>query len=236
MELDDMKTMWNAYDRKLDTSIRLSTRLLNAPVLRKAQTAMMRLRIMLQIELTLALVATAGLGWFTWTHILHPRFVFPGLLLMIGAIVLVSTYVRRIMAIRAIDFGGAIVAMQKQLEAIRIAEIRATKWTLLLAPLAWTPFLIVLFQGLFGVDVYAVFPRAWLTGNVLFGLVLIALERWVSYRYADRMRSSSRLQRWMRNISGYNLNAATRFMRTAQEFEEEDAGIEKEAPDGEPPS
>lgn len=221
MELDEMKTMWEAYDRKLDTSIRLSTKLLKAPVLRKAQTAMTRLRVVWQIELALALIATALLAGFNVTHILHPRFVFPGLLLMIGAIVLVGVSIRRIMQIRAIDFSGAIVAIQKQLEAIRIAEIRATKWTLLVAPLAWTPFLIVMFQGLFGVDVYAVFPRAWLAGNVLFGLVVIVLERWISYRYAERMRGSSRLQRWMRDISGYNLSAATKFLRAAAEFEEE---------------
>lgn len=221
MELDEMKIMWEAYDKKLDTSIRISKELLKAPVLRKARGAATRLLIVWQIELALACIALALIGGFTWTHILHPRFVFSGLLLMILTIVLVSTYVRRIMALRAIDFGGPIIASQKQLEAIRIAEIRATKWTLLLAPLAWTPFMVVLFQGLFHVDVFATFPLAWLLGNVAFGLFVIALERWISYRYAERMQNSPRLQRWMRDVNGYNLKAAMSFMRRAAEFEEE---------------
>jgi hypothetical protein len=221
MELDEMKTMWEAYDRKLDTSIRLSKELLKAPVLRKAKGATTRLLIVWQIELALACIALALIGGFTWMHILHPRFVFSGLLLMILAIVLVSTYVRRILAVRAIDFSGPIVGIQKQMEAIRIAEIRATKWTLLLAPLAWTPFLVVLFQGLFHVDVFAVFPPGWLLGNVLFGVLLIVLERWISHRYAERMQNSPRLQRWMRDLNGYNLKAATSFMHRAAEFEEE---------------
>jgi len=129
--------------------------------------------------------------------------------------------VRRIMALRAIDFGGPILSSQKQLEAIRIAEIRATKWTLLLAPLAWTPFMVVVFQGLFHVDVFATFPVKWLIGNIVFGLIVIALERWISYRYAERLRNSPRLQRWMRDLNGYNLQAAVGFMRRASEFEEE---------------
>jgi hypothetical protein len=221
MELDELKTMWESYDRKLDTSIRLSTKLLNAPVLRKARTATTRLLIVWQIELVLALIATALLGGFSWMNILHPRFVFSGVLLMVMAIALVSTYVRRIMALRIIDFSGPIVTIQKQLEAIRIAEIRATKWTLLLAPLAWTPFMVVVFQGLFHVDVFAVFPMGWLAGNVVFGLLVIVLERWISYRYAERMQNSPRLQRWMRDLNGYNLKAAMGFMRKAAEFEEE---------------
>ena len=221
MELDELKTMWEAYDRKLDTSIRLSTKLLNAPVLKKARSATTRLLIAWQIELALAFIATALLARFTVTHILHPRFAFPGILLMVMAAALVSMYVRRVLALHAIDFGGPIVTIQEQLETVRIAEIRATKWTLLLAPLAWTPFLVVVFQGLFHIDVYEHFSHAWLAGNVIFGLVVIALERWISFRYAERMQNSPRLQRWMRDLSGYNLRAATKFLHTAREFEEE---------------
>jgi hypothetical protein len=221
MELDDMKALWEKYDQKLDTSIRLSRQLLNAPVLRGARTAMTRMQIALAIELVLALSVTVWLGNFNWMNLAHARFLVPGLLLQAGAVALVGAYVRRIAAIRAIDFSGPIVAIQKQLEAIRIAEIHATKWTILLAPLAWTPFLIVAFRGLFGVDVYAHFPAAWLAGNVIFGLVVIVLERWIAHRYAERMQGSPRLQRWMRDLSGYNLAAAMKFMRAAADFEKE---------------
>lgn len=221
MELDELKTLWETHDRKLDAGIRLSTRLLNTPMLHKARAATTRLLIVWQVELALALIATAMLAGYSWLHLLQPRFLLPGLLLMVGSIALVCTYIRRLMAIRAIDFSGPIVTIQKQLESIRIAEIHATKWTLLLAPLAWTPFLIVVFQGLFRVDVYTHFPAAWLAGNVIFGLVVVAVERWISIRYAERMHRSPRLQRWMRDVNGYNLNAAMKFVRSAGEFEEE---------------
>lgn len=79
----------------------------------------------------------------------------------------------------------------------------------------------MLFQGLFHVDVFAVFPVAWLLGNVVFGLLVIALEHWISHRYAERMQNSPRLQRRMRDLNGYNLKAAMSFMRRAAEFEEE---------------
>jgi len=219
MELDDLKTTWDALDRKLDHNIRLSTELLKAPVLRKARNASTRLLVAWQIELALAVLATALLAGFCAMNVVHPRFVFPGLALLVMAVALVSTYARRITAMRAVDFGGPVVTIQKQLEAIRIAEIRTTKWTLLLAPLAWTPFLIVVFRGLFHVDVFAVFPTAWLVGNVLFGVLVIAGERWVSYRYAERMQRSPRLQRWMRDLNGYNLKSAMAFIRTAGELE-----------------
>ena len=168
MELDDMKTLWDAYDRKLDTSIRLTTRLLNAPMLKKAQTAMTRLVRLWQIECALNLAAVVWLGWFESNHFTQPRFLVPALVLHAGGIALLITYARRILAVRRIDYAQPIMAIQKALESVRIAEIHATKWTLLLAPIAWTPFLIVAFKGLFNVDAYTTFSTAWLAGNVLF--------------------------------------------------------------------
>jgi hypothetical protein len=223
MELDDLKSKWEACDRKLDANIRLTTRLLNLPVLRKAETALTRLRRAWQVELVLAGIATAWLGWFNWYHIAEPRFLIPGLMLHAGAVVLLSVYVRQIIAISAIDFAAPIVGIQKQLELIRIREIHATKWTLLLSPLAWTPSLIVAFEGFLGIDAYAVFNTKWLLANVVFGIVIVAVERWVAHRYAERMGRSPRLQRWMRDLTGYNLGAAMKFLHVAKEFEEERA-------------
>jgi hypothetical protein len=223
MELDNMKSMWEACDRKLDANLRLTTRLLNAPLMRKAKTSLTRLTRIWQIEFALVLAVVVCLGRFEAMHITEPRFLIPAVMLHVGTVVLLVTYGRRIAALRRIDFSGPIISIQKQLESIRVAEIRATKWTILLSPIAWTPFLIVAFEGFFHVDAYATFNRPWLAGNVLFGVVLILVERWVSFRYAERMQGSPRLQRWMRDVSGYNMAAATRFLHAAAEFEKESA-------------
>ena len=100
-------------------------------------------------------------------------------------------------------------------------RIRTTKWTLLLSPLLWTPLFIVGMKSLFDVDVYAAFGTACLVAHVLFGLVVIGLGLWISKRYAGRMEGSPVMQRLLREISGRNLAAATDFLQSLAEFENE---------------
>jgi flagellar biogenesis protein FliO len=57
--------------------------------------------------------------------------------------------------------------------------------------------------------------------NVLFGLAIIPMAIWVSRKFGDRMGRSPIIQRLMRELAGYNLNAATCFLATLSEFEDE---------------
>ena len=223
MELDDLKQTWEQYDKKLDTSIRLNTRLLHGSVLGKAETALKRLSRRLLVELLLALGAALVLGSFIWEHAVEARFLVPAVTLQLSVIALVIACVRQIVAISEVDYGAPIVAIQKRLESLRVERIRTTKRTFLLAPLVWTLLFIVTWKGLLNVDVYATFDAAWLAANVLFGLIFIGAGEWVSKRYAGRMERSSLVRGLLRDIAGHNLNAATGFLRSLSQFEDENS-------------
>lgn len=92
--------------------------------------------------------------------------------------------------------------------------------TLVVAPLAWIPLLIVALKGFFGVDTYAVFSFPWLSANVVFGLVVVLVAVWASRRYADRVTNSSVLRWLMDNLAGRDLRTATAFLRSLAQFEE----------------
>ena len=79
--------------------------------------------------------------------------------------------------------------------------------------------LIVGLKGLLGVDAYALFSSAWLAANVLFGVAVIPLAVWISRRYADRMKGSPLVRSLMRDMAGYNLNAAMGFLGKLERFE-----------------
>jgi hypothetical protein len=65
------------------------------------------------------------------------------------------------------------------------------------------------------------FGTEYLLANVLVGWAIIPLAIWVSREYGDRMERSPLIQRLMRDLAGYNLNAATGFLATLSEFADE---------------
>jgi serine/threonine-protein kinase len=222
MDLDDLKQMWEDQDKKLDTLLRLNPGRLHASALGKAETAMKRLTWMLWAELLLDFGAVLWLGSFLAERWSEPPFLVPALVLHLSTIGLLALGVRQLVAIRQLDFGGPIVTLQKRMESLRVERLRAMQLTLLAAPLLWTPLLIVILKGLLGVDAYRIFSANWLAANLLFGLAVIPLAIWIARRSADRMERSPLAQRLLRDLAGYNLNAASGFLSRVARFEEEE--------------
>ena len=221
MELDNLKRTWEAYDRKLEAILQLNRRALRDALLGKTAAALGRLSRWLWIELACLLVAILWLGSFVWEQSGEPRFLFPAATLHVGTVLLAVLCVRQMVGITAIDHGAPLVEIQRRLEALRVQRIRTSQWTLLLAPLAWTPLLIVLAKGLLAVDIYAVTSVSWLVSNVLFGVLVVATGVWIGRRYADRLKRSTLARRLLRELGGQNLTAARGFLRSLEQFEEE---------------
>jgi serine/threonine-protein kinase len=222
MDLDDLKQSWDEQDKTLDATLTLRSYRLHAAALGKAETAMKRLTWMLWLELLLNIGAALCTGSFIADHVTEPRFLLPAAVLHLFVIALLGSGIYQLVAIGNLDFDAPVLAIQKRLESLRYQRLLATMLTLLASPLLWIPMLIVAMKGLLGLDAYAILPTDWLIGNVVFGLAVIPLAIWIARRYADRMERSPLAQRLLRDLAGYNLNAAARFLSRVAEFEEEE--------------
>lgn len=222
MELDDLKQIWERQDAKLSAILGINTRLLVASGLGKTESALRRLSLFLVAGLAIDSLAVLWLGSFLAEHVAEPRFLIPGAALHLVVIALLLAGVRQLVALQRIDFGEPVVGIQKRLEALRVERVRAVKWTLLLSPLVWTPFLVVSLKGFFGLDSYAILDRWWLAANALFGVLVLAAAVYVSRRYADRMGRSPLARRLMRAFAGHNLTAAQARLDALALFAEEE--------------
>jgi len=223
MELEDLKRHWEEQDRKLETSLRLNTRLLDESVLARAETALKPLSRPLWFELVMSLVPAVFLGSFLADHVSEARFLIPAAALHLCAIAVILVTVRQLVALRTIDYSAPVVAIQKRLESLRIERIRAVKLTLLFAPLLWTPLMIVTLKGLFDVDTWEALGAAYLIANLLLGLMVIPLAVWISRRYASRMERSPFVQRLMRDLAGKSLTSAAAFLSSISMFEKDES-------------
>ncbi|HEX5854854.1 MAG TPA: hypothetical protein VFZ57_04470 [Thermoanaerobaculia bacterium] len=222
MELDDLKQRWEEQDAKLNASLRLNTHLLIASGLGKTESALGRLSRLFVAGLVVNFAAALWLGSFLAEHVRETRFLIPGAALHLGAIALLFVGARQLVALKQIDLGEPVVAIQRRLESLRVGRLRAAKWTLLLAPLAWVPLLVVALKGFFGLDAYAIFDRWWFAANALLSVLVLAAALFVSRRYADRMGNSPIARRLMKELAGHNLTAAQSHLDALARFAEEE--------------
>jgi hypothetical protein len=219
MQFDELKRAWDEYDRKLETRSQLNTRLVQSSIFGKTERPLKRLSQLLSAELLLCVVAAVWLLWSVWHRAAESLFLVPAAALDMCAIALVIAAIRQIASVSRIDYSAPVVATQKQLESMRIERMRTTKWALLLAPPAWTPFVVVAMKSLFDVSVFGVFGTSWFAISLVFSLLVIAAGIRVSKRYATSINRSSLLQRLMQDIAGQNLTAAAGFVRSISEWD-----------------
>jgi hypothetical protein len=220
MDLDTLKATWTEHNRKLDISIRLNRRLLLAANMNRVRSPLHRFAFLVGVGALVGLIGPVILGQFIYQHWTEPRFALPAILLDIWSIASVAASIRQMAMALRIDYDQPITVIQKQIESLRILRIRIIRWALLTGQLVWwTPFLIVALKGFLNVDAYQTLGAAYLLSNVAFGLAVIPLAIWVSRKFGDRVDRSPILQRFMRELAGYNLNAANASLAALSEFE-----------------
>jgi hypothetical protein len=222
MKLDDLREELRACEAKAEENVVIRAAALRERGLKATGSAMRRLQAYLWLELSLNLLAAFLLGGFIASH-LKLRFLAPALVLDVFAIAHVIFGARQLATLRRTTFDAPVVAVQRELETLRMGRIRMTKWTLLLGPLLWIPLLVVALEGFAGVDAYAVFDRAWIVANVLFGVAFVPAMLVVSKRLVDRFAGSALLGRLLRDIAGRNLSAAQSFLDELARFEARDS-------------
>lgn len=221
IDLDQMKEKWAEHDSKLEENIRLNRRLLSTIQLEKGRSRLQRLLGLTAAHALLWTICIVALGNFVYEHVASPRFALAAVALDLYAIGFLIALIRQMIIVGSLDYGQPITAIQKQLEAVRILRIRTTQWGVLAGTVVWAPFLIVVSQAFFGLDIFRLFGTPWVTANVLFGLALIPVAIWTSKKFGDRLSRYPLIQQVMKDLAGNNLNAAVTFLATLSELEYE---------------
>jgi hypothetical protein len=220
MELEDVRLRWQELDRKLDASLRLEKRVLTEAVLSRAQAASRWAGRGILVEILLGAIPVLWLGSFLADHIREPRFWIAAAVLDVFAVASLGSLLRQQALLRAIDWSGPVAAIQRALAEIRVGRVRATKWTLMIAPLLWTPMLVVALRGFLGVDVYRAFDGAglFLAANLLFGLAFLGTAVWASRRFSERLHRVPFVRRLLRDLGGRSLGEAEGVVASIERF------------------
>ena len=225
--LDDLKTEWMARDRQLETQLCMNAMMLRDTLLEKHSTTLgsaMRGNV---FPILFTIPFLAFFGWFIGRHIAEPAFLLPALLLQIWTVVMLALSIHQRNELRNLDYGRPVLELQRQVEQIKIARLNTFKWAFLTGQLLWwIPFMLVLFKGLLGVNLYTVsaFMPTFIAWNIAFGVAFIPFALWASKQLAGRLGASPRFQQFTDGIAGSEVVVAREFLEKLARFGRESEG------------
>ena len=84
----------------------------------------------------------------------------------------------------------------------------------------WIPFVLVLFKGVLGVNLYtaSAFMPTFIAWNIAFGVAFIPIALWSSKQLAGRLNGSPRFQKFTDGIAGRDVVVARAFLQKLESF------------------
>jgi hypothetical protein len=194
MELDDLKSAWAQYDKKLTNHLRL-----NEELLRKwnLESAKRELQKPLQYELTgvvgqFVLIFTTVA--FSVKVIDEPKYCVPGFIAAVFEIVGLVFAILKTNKFMNIDhYGTPILKLQKEIASVNKLVLLLRKYELILIPLVVLPSLPLIFKVLKHVDIYSHIELFSVAALLILGIG-IPLTLWINkHLYDKKFQASAKL-------------------------------------------
>ncbi|HEY6986638.1 MAG TPA: hypothetical protein VH375_11190 [Rhodanobacteraceae bacterium] len=219
MELDEMKNAWLALDRRLERQEALNLRTFRETRLDRLRASLRPLLVGRIVQIVVGALFALTFAPFWVDHLGTPHLVVIGASLHAYALMMIIGGARDLYLIRRIDYSAPVLEIQR-----RVTELRA--WLVRSAPVfgavgcfIWVPFVLWLFEVLFGADVYERAPEVvylFLSWGVVGLAVLLLVMRWV--RHPGRTKWA---QRFERSVAGSSVFKAQRFLDEIAAFARE---------------
>ena len=226
MTFDDLTAEWRARDRALEQVIARQSLLLRETLVDRHLEKVRRKREMGPFSLAIYIAFLLGFGLFVSANWGRWEFVVPGLALLIWTAVMGALSFAQHDRLRAVDFSAPVIEIQMRLTQLRAERARVFQWAFLTGQILWwIPFVIVLFQGLFGVSLYEVsdFMQRFITINLIVGVALIPVLLWIAHLAGPLLARSSMGRSVLDSFTGRDLAEARALAARLKTFEAEAA-------------
>jgi hypothetical protein len=179
MELDELKAAWAAHDARVTRLLAIHEHLLHDRQLGKARRALAPYVVQRALEAVCAAALLVACAPVVVGHAGEPRYLFAGgaaLLVVVGAL---AGCISLLAAALGIDYAQPVLAIQRDLEALRLRDARVTAWAILGGITVWAPIGLVGLEAIGGPPLLGAVDLAWLVVNLALGVaVAIAAIAW----------------------------------------------------------
>ncbi len=217
MDIIELKTIWESYDKKLEKSAQLNLHCIEMIQSQRVKSKLQGLLILRIIEVLAHLAVLYYLAKFFIANIFEIHFsLSSGVLLLFFTIACING-ITQISLIKQIDYSENITAIQKKLTLLHSRIIDYLRLTFLVLP-TYMAYPIIFFKILAGIDIVLLFNHNWWMGQLIFSAVAIGPCIWlykaVSYKNLHK--------KWVRYIIeksvGQSITKAMSFIHEIDEY------------------
>ena len=219
MNFDQLKAEWAQRDERLDTALHINNQLLRSSLLDRHQHEIEKLAVWDKYEFFIGIPLFIFLVWFIGEHYTEWKFLLPAYTLLAWSIVMTVLNFTQRHALHNMDYALPVLDLQRELAAQKSKRLFLFKWAFLTGQLLWNiPFLIVIFEGLFGVDLYK-FLNNYILFSLVSGTLFIPFALFMSKILSPRLKKSSRFHGLTDILAGKELVLTRNYLQKLDRFE-----------------
>ena len=217
MELDDLKTEWQALSARMERQTALNLRVFKQSQMEKVRHGLRPLAWGQGLQMVAGALLALVSALFWSDHLPVPHLLVAGLVMHAYGLTLILFSARMQVLISRVDYAAPVVEIQRNLAKLRRFYIVGGLWVGLPWWLLWLPLMMMVLMGLFGADLYTNAPLViWI--NIATGIAGL-LGTWAFIRWAgSRPKLAQRLER---SAAGGSLNRARHLLDEISKFEQE---------------
>ena len=218
MELEELKNIWNDYDKKLDKSLTLNRMFLKKINLDKTESKLNKLVWLRVLEGACFLLVMIFLGRFIASNLSFSAPVISAFVLDIFAIIGLTGNIKQIVLLKQIDYSGSISSIQKQIETVKIHSFQVFKLMILSTPF-YLAYVFVGFKSFFNVDLFSVMSQQDVLINLLATVTMVIPTIWIYRQLSYKHAKYQWVKTFINTFGGEQVASAMVFLKELEEFE-----------------
>ena len=218
MEAIELRKILDAYDQKLDQTLRLHTTSMDGLNLKKSQNSTKKILRYRIAEVVVFSLMALMIGWNIAENWGKAHLVISGVIVHMVALVALIGSIGQVVLLRQIDYSKPIVEIRKKIELVNSHELLFVKLVFFSAPVWWA-YPMVAFDLFLGVDLYAYLESEFVVRYVVVNVLLIVPVLWLFQKLSYKNVHVAWVRKTLNFLTGAKTVRAMEFLNDIEEFE-----------------
>jgi len=218
MEAVELKKILEAYDNKLDKTLRLNKSSMEELQLEKSQNSTKKILRYRIFEVVIFSFLALFLGWYIANNWDQTHLAISGVIVHVFALVALVGSIGQVVLLQQIDFSKPIVEIRKKIELVNSHGLLFIKLIFLSTPVWWS-YTIVAVDLFLGVDLYVHLEPDFVVRYLVVNFLLIIPLVWVFNKLSYKNLHIKWVRKTIGLFTGAKTMKALEFLNDIEEFE-----------------